>query len=275
MAVDGFEHWSARSKWNASYFRETMAKDEVTVAMTPNGLADSIVDGHFVQPYQCKTRLSEMLEWLDRPCGHVRYLQLQNGSLNLEFQKLREDVDADGLDWAREVLGEDCLTNIWIGNHLSTTSIHHDPYENLYCQILGSKKFTLYPPQEYYLLNEETYPTAHYTLDPANSESLVMELDDPPNTVPWLTPSVRPHELARPFEVILEPGETLYLPALWFHQVEQIDDAQGLCVAVNYWYDLDYMSPLWVNWKFMRKISMLAQGRLKDCENELIEEETI
>ena len=39
-----------------------------------------------------------------------------------------------------------------------------------------------------------------------------------------------------PYEVIINPGETLYLPAGWFHQVYQSDDT----IAVNYWYDRIY-----------------------------------
>jgi jumonji domain-containing protein 7 len=32
------------------------------------------------------------------------------------------------------------------------------------------------------------------------------------------------------------PGDVLYLPAIWWHYVQQQGDAEeGWCVAVNYW----------------------------------------
>lgn len=252
-----------------------MGADKVTVAMTPNGLADSIVDDQFVQPYECQTTMSDMMDWLAAPDGPVRYLQLQNGSLNLEFQKLSSDVDSHGLGWANSVFGEEVLTNIWIGNHLSTTSLHHDPYENIYCQIKGSKIFTLYPPTNYHFLNEKSYPAARYRTSGGAESSLTLKIcrDSDSSSVPWLSPPAELPPQATQFEITLLAGECLYLPALWFHKVQQIDDPEGLCVAVNYWYDLDYSSDLWIQWKFMRKISMIAHGRLDECDKELSEEE--
>lgn len=38
--------------------------------------------------------------------------------------------------------------NVWIGNGASVTSIHSDPYENIYTVIRGEKHFTLFPPTE-------------------------------------------------------------------------------------------------------------------------------
>ena len=39
-----------------------------------------------------------------------------------------------------------------------------------------------------------------------------------------------------PITVEVKPGQTLYLPAGWFHQVHQTDQT----IAVNYWYDRAY-----------------------------------
>ena len=63
---------------------------------------------------------------------------------------------------------------------------------------------------------------------------------------PWFNPrdsSLYNH--ARPIIVNLEPGETLYLPALWYHsvlQTNEVCDGFSGTVAVNWWYDMDYGS---------------------------------
>ena len=36
--------------------------------------------------------------------------------------------------------------NIWIGGRRSVSSLHRDPYENIYTVIQGSKSFKLFPP---------------------------------------------------------------------------------------------------------------------------------
>ncbi|CCG84454.1 protein of unknown function [Taphrina deformans PYCC 5710] len=270
---DAVRHWPAHDLWSSQYFRDKMGTELVTVAMTPDGLADSTKDDLFVTPLEVRRPMSDMLDWLRDPSGDVRYLQLQNGSLDLEFQPLAGDVDPRGPEWARGTFGHECLSNIWIGNALSKTSLHHDPYENLYVQVRGQKRFTLYSPLQYQFLREARYRAATYVRD-EHGELCIRETDDGV-TVPWLTlPDDDDDDLPTPsFQVLLQPGETLYLPALWFHQVEQVNDDEGMCVAVNYWYDLDYDSELWRNWKFVRKVSMVAHGRLEECRHELAEEE--
>ena len=45
--------------------------------------------------------------------------------------------------------------NLWIGGSHSQTSLHKDPYENLYAVLRGSKTFTVLPPTEGVLLGSE------------------------------------------------------------------------------------------------------------------------
>ncbi len=41
---------------------------------------------------------------------------------------------------------------------------------------------------------------------------------------------------ASPVRCALQPGETLYLPSMWFHKVQQ----RGLTIAVNFWHDMEF-----------------------------------
>jgi peptidyl-lysine (3S)-dioxygenase / protease len=61
--------------------------------------------------------------------------------------------------------------------------------------------------------------------------------------------------------VTLHPGQVLYLPALWFHAVKQEPNAEGLCVAVNYWYDMDFTGPLYPMFNFLKNSTMVEDGR--------------
>ena len=39
-----------------------------------------------------------------------------------------------------------------------------------------------------------------------------------------------------PTRVLLSPGDSLYLPAFWHHEVQSLPDLQGLNMAVNFWF---------------------------------------
>lgn len=59
------------------------------------------------------------------------------------------------------------------------------------------------------------------------------QLDEPPaHPVPWVEDLDAPPQ-SRPVTVVLQEGETLYLPAGWWHKVEQSEGSTGLAVAVN------------------------------------------
>lgn len=64
-------------------------------------------------------------------------------------------------------------------------------------------------------------------------------VEDISDTDPW-----KWTKLSTPIKVEVKAGEMLYLPALWYHQVAQrADEDEGVCVAVNYWYDMDFSGP--------------------------------
>ena len=48
--------------------------------------------------------------------------------------------------------------------------------------------------------------------------------------------------------ISVRAGETLYLPAGWWHFVEQ----EGFTVAINYWYDKEERGMSWVLSDFFR-----------------------
>jgi jumonji domain-containing protein 7 len=117
---------------------------------TDDSLADSIVDGYFVEPHLQSIPFSEMLDWLlsrrnSKRQGSVRYIQSQNNNLLGDFQELQRDVRE--LGWATECFGTSIYviilltsdappdaSNIWIGNEESITSLHLGKFRIYYTQ---------------------------------------------------------------------------------------------------------------------------------------------
>lgn len=89
----------------------------------------------------------------------------ENDNLRGEYSELHKDVAKD-IPWARIALGQDPdAINLWIGNSRSVTALHKDNYENIYCQVIGSKHFVLLPPLEVACVNEKQLRSATYAVD--------------------------------------------------------------------------------------------------------------
>ncbi len=99
-------------------------------------------------------------------------------------------------------------------------------------------------------LTERIYPHATYERSPETSELTLVPSPSSGPPVRWSsiqdptdTDSL-PSE-AHPIYITVNAGESLYLPAGWWHYVRQSE----MTIAVNYWYDRESrgMSWVWLN----------------------------
>lgn len=182
----------------------------------------------------------------------VMYLQQQDNNLRTCFPEAINDVD-DDLGWASEAFGAGPdAVNLWIGSDQSVTSFHKDHYENLYAVVAGEKVFTLLPPCDSFRMHLRQYPVASHEEESGGLQP-VLQTD---SSVLWSPiedladkscrhslqkyPLYSDPELPKPMRVTVRPGEVLFLPSLWWHQVEQHAGKDELVIAVNYWYDMQF-----------------------------------
>ena len=128
------------------------------------------------------------------------------------------------------------------------SSAHRDPYENFYCVVHGQKTFDLLPPAFLPRMREVMAPVARFKSSP---NGWTVEPEKGAEPVRWATTRIGSGEsnaagLAS-CHVTLRAGECLYLPALWWHQVSQLE----LTIAVNYWHDMDF-DHRWVFSEFVK-----------------------
>jgi len=116
------------------------------------------------------------------------------------------------------------LASIWIGNR-TVAAAHHDMSNNLACCMVGRRRFTLFPPEQ----AENLYPGP---LEPTPAGQVVTMVDF---REPDLERYPRFREAMAAAQVAeLEPGDVLYYPALWWHQVEALDSFGAM---INYWWN--------------------------------------
>ena len=112
---------------------------------------------------------------------------------------------------------------IWIGNS-SRIAPHFDESDNIACVVSGTRRFTLFPPEQVHNL----YPGPIDTTVAGQPTSLVDLADPDLEQFPRFLEAL---EYAQSAE--LEPGDAIYIPAMWWHGVE----ARGsFNVLVNYWW---------------------------------------
>lgn len=147
---------------------------------------------------------------------------------------------------------------IWIGNR-ATVPAHFDDSHNIACVAAGRRRFTLLPPQCAPLL---------YLAPPdyAPAQAPMSVVPDLYRADPAQFPLVA-EALAQAHVAELEPGDAVYIPPVWFHQVESL--APHLNILMNYWWRHPVAPgrPDDLHFESMR-LAMLALRHLPDGERE-------
>jgi hypothetical protein len=123
---------------------------------------------------------------------------------------------------------------IWIGND-SRVAPHYDESDNIACVVGGRRRFILFPTEQ--VANLYVGPIERTI---AGQPVSMVDLDAPDyDAFPKFRQAER-HALVAD----LEPGDAIYIPALWWHAVQATGEVN---VLVNYWWTdhaLDAGSPI-------------------------------
>jgi hypothetical protein len=112
----------------------------------------------------------------------------------------------------------------WVG-HASTVACHYDTMDNVACVAAGRRRFTLFPPDA--IGDLYVGPIDHTLAGQPIGLAVGSDPSDP--RFPRFE-----NARGRALVVELEPGDALYVPKLWWHQVEAVGDVN---VLVNFWWD--------------------------------------
>ena len=114
-------------------------------------------------------------------------------------------------------------SKIWIGNQ-SRASAHYDMPKNIACCVYGKRRFTLFPPTQ----TPNLYPGPLFPT-PGGQVVTLADLKEPDfDRFPNIREALQEAVIAD-----LEPGDVLYYPSMWWHEVEAFDHFN---VMVNYWW---------------------------------------
>jgi len=115
------------------------------------------------------------------------------------------------------------IAKIWLGTE-SVAAAHFDQPKNIACCLVGKRRFTLFPPDQI----KNLYP-GPLSPTPGGQVVTLADLSQPDfSRFPRLKDALKNAYIAD-----LEPGDALYYPSMWWHEVQAFDRFNAM---VNFWW---------------------------------------
>lgn len=198
LVVTGFaDDWPARA-WTWANLRSAHGGARVRACIGRSTWADP--DARFEQLVQ-EVSLAELLDAIEGGSGDDAYLVSRGQALERGLASLKQDLAPPSWLVADAPHGRNHA--LWVGGAGTRTRLHHDASHILFVQLLGRKHWWLAPP----ILPELSQQASGYYAGE--------DLDDPETRNRLALPGLR--------ETVLEPGDALWIPAGWWHQVRSLE----------------------------------------------------
>lgn len=211
----------AVNKWSLQYFNEIMGDKEV------NLMLHNLEDGtrhYFSKMHSFYVKMHQAISLIQEPASANSLstrVYLQQVPLN-EFPEIIHDIDLP--NFAKTIDHTSIIKNLWMGQKDTYSPLHFDSSNNLFIQIIGEKTLLLYPPEDSAFLfqhhpkQKQLYSGEH--LSKISNIDIIDEYYDVARR-------------ATPYQVKVEPGDVLFIPKGWWHEVRS---SFKPAISVNFWF---------------------------------------
>lgn len=219
---DVANHWGAYKKWSNDYLTSVCGDNLIPVEAYNKAFFQdynfAFADGHYYHHEQIKFK-----DYLSEVNGNQKNDNISYYMVQVDFPKYFPELIKD-IVCPEYFAKSPKVTNFFFGfsneKSTSTTYLHFDDIHNVFVQIRGRKRFILFPPKNYLSFyppidDNRCSPTTS-KVDPANPD-----LESYPN-FPW----------EEKIDVVIEAGEILYIPPLWWHHVTALEEN----ISLTFWY---------------------------------------
>lgn len=193
------DHWPALTRWSLDHFAAVAgnAAVEAQVERERDPAYELAKDDH-----RRLIRFGELIDWLrkDEASNDIYLTAYNSGTNAAALGMLWDDLAAIDLLAARGP--RDGF--FWLGPRGTLTPWHHDLTNNLLVQVMGRKRVRMAPPWAF-----DRMRNSHHCFSDWGNEALPAGQGDA------ATPPV--------LETVIAPGEAIFLPVGWWHQVEALD----------------------------------------------------
>ena len=202
------KEWPATQMWSPQYFKDKYPNFESSHAMIDSPEVGSLgflkYDDHM-----CTIQLAEMISMIEKHGKNARM-----GDLPIHLLPGIEK-ECNFNQFINDFVGPQDVSpiiSIWFGGPDTRSNLHWDPYDNFLGQFYGSKFVILFSPQE----SKKLYPFDGYVR--------VSRVDP-------CYPDYETYPKSRSAHMmigLLEPGDLLYFPRGWWHQLRNKDFTIGV-----------------------------------------------
>lgn len=198
------DDWPALELWTPEYLRTTVGAAPVEYQGGRGGDPDFEI---YKDNHRRAAPFSAFIDAVSQASGNDAYLTAYNSARNIQALSV---LDKD-LGFIGKVLSpavEHPHGMKWIGPAGTLTTLHHDLTNNLIAQIVGRKRIRLVAAADV----GRMYNSTHVFSDVRSFDDPRLSLERFP-----LLEDVAAHE------IVLEPGEALFTPLGWWHEVLALD----------------------------------------------------
>lgn len=219
LVLTGFSRgWPALTRWSPQALRDRFAEVDIEVQAGRDADPEYEMNSPL---HRRRMRWADFIDAvIDGRAGNDVYLTANNHALeNPALRSLLDDIGPLGPWFDRSRLARQSL--LWIGARSVFTPLHHDTINLMHTQVHGRKRWRLVSPLQTPLLANEVGVFSPVRLG---------------------DPDLRRHPQAAQLhvlEVTLHPGDTLFLPAGWWHDVLSLDASVSLSWT-NFVFDNDF-----------------------------------
>ena len=227
LIEDVAENWDACKNWSNDYLIKRCGDKVISIWFFQKGFLDDYKKFAYFNgsSYEKKMQYKEYIKDVENRV-HENNNNDDTGCYTYEIDFEDRFPELVGDVTYPKYLSRQPSVNLWHGfsskNFTSASTLHFDRIHNIYAQIRGKKRILLYPPSNYlsfYPPLEDSSGIGHNSK--VNPDLLQLDLFP---KFPW----------EERIEVILQPGEILYIPPFWWHHVTSVDEN----ISLSFWYDL-------------------------------------
>lgn len=214
VVTGAMDDWPAMKLWTPGYFQQLLEGMEHPLRETDDEIEYAFVNHNkrviSVSDYIAALEVED-LRGARRP--YFGNIPIKDPATAKWFEPILDHFRFPEV--AANRVGEE--VRLWIGGKGQKSAIHNDSNHGFNAQVYGRKSFVLYHPDE--------HPNLYATR--VSDDTWVSPVD-------WENPDLELYPRfgrAKGIQVILSPGEMLYIPAFWWHSAR----AESVCINVNIW----------------------------------------
>ena len=221
ILTEMMDNWPAMSKWSPQYLKENYGKVQVEIQAERNSDPNYEINCNNLKQ---TVTMSEYVDRVTRDGTSNDYYMVANNR-NLEREELKGLMD--DIEMFPEFLDASNTSSrvfFWFGPAGTITPLHHDPVNLMMAHLYGRKQWKIISPEQTPMLYN--YVGVFSKVDLENPDYKKYPL----------------FENVKIIDVVLEPGEVIFIPVGWWHHVKALDPS----IAVSF---TNFVFPNQYNWQ--------------------------